>query len=76
MTVVEKVREMSDEQLAKFIMSCRLNKLERIWCSHLCPYRHRLNEDCNCTYGEYETILGYLQSEAEEVEALVKMGGK
>ena len=64
MTVADKVRNMTDKQLARFVISYDAHKVSQKWCNGLCP--DRKDGDCDCPYGEYETALGWLKSEVKE----------
>lgn len=60
----DKIRAMSDEELAEFIGNYRPEHIANDWCLNLCP--DRKDGDCDCPYGGYETALGWLKSEAKE----------
>ena len=63
-TNADRIRSMSDEELAEFLDNYRPENIANEWCPHLCP--DRKDGDCDCPYGGYETALGWLKSKVNE----------
>lgn len=70
-TKADRIRAMTDEELAKFLHNYRIENIVNEWCLKLCPDRKaNPNIDCDCQYMEQESILGWLRMNAEESEEM------
>jgi len=59
-TQKERIGLMGYEELAKFLAGFRVQDIMNKWCMELCPCMKI--DDCDCPYGEYETILLWLRT--------------
>ena len=59
----ERIRTMSDGELADFLANFNINDIVNEWCWNSCPNSKGKNEDCDCMYGKKETVLEWLKSE-------------
>lgn len=65
MTNYEKIKNMSKEELARWIMEHDYNSIQDEFCPKLCPFSEN-GEDCHheeCVYNTDNTVLDYLESE-------------
>lgn len=60
-TNADRIRAMSDEEMARFLGNFRQEQIANDWCLNLCP--DRKEGECDCPYGGYETALGWLKTE-------------
>ena len=65
-TNADRIRAMSDEELARFLDEYRAETIGNEWCLHLCPQRLSGAEECDCPYDGYETTLGWLKEKKRE----------